>query len=91
MKARDLFGIEIEPGDTVIAQDGDRLLIGKVTHYSVTGSVMIQGYSYFDKKGIPTFLFSRIVGQYYTSNKIIITRDSRHIHHTSNIKVKEKK
>lgn len=91
MKAKDLLGVQIEPGDTVIAQDGDRLLIGKVTHYSVAGSVMIQGYSYFNEKGIPTFLFSRIVGQYHTSNKIIVTRDSRHIHYTSNIKVKEKK
>ena len=87
-KARDFFDEEIELGDSIIVQDGSSIAIGKASHYSAKGNLIIRCYPYNHNPN-NIYIWKRVIDPYLSRGKLVITIDPKHIHFTRNIKIRE--
>lgn len=88
IKVKDFFEREIEIGDSVITQDKDRVTIGKASHYSPSGNLIIYGYTHNKLRLNSSTMWKRIMKPYYSTEKVVITTDPTHLQFTANIKIK---
>lgn len=70
---KDLIGNLIKIGDTVIIQDGGRLGLGRVSHISAVGNLIIR---------------ARIIKNDNSWEKVIVTNDHAHIIAVQDIKIR---
>lgn len=86
--AKDFFEREIRIGDTVIVQDGRRITIGKVSHYSAAGNVIIYAHTNYKLRFLGASMWKRVLQKEFAEDKLVITTDPTHVEFTSDINIK---
>lgn len=85
---KDFLERDIKIGDSVIVQDKARITLGKVSHYSAAGNVIVYAHTNYKLINLDASIWKRVIQGFCSSNKIIITEDEMHLQFTSDIKIR---
>ncbi len=83
---KDILNNPIKLGDTVITQDGTGISIGRASHLSTAGNLMLKV-----QASTNGYIYQRTMGKFYCAYKVAITKDPAHLHATKDIKIKGEK